>query len=314
MAERTYVSPYIGALRQQFECSLVFVDDGWPSAASELPGWKHSDACVWFVKFRDLLAGPSFDWGSYGGLRVMHDHDAYLSYGSMGIPSPYLGAWPAVFRRNRFDLLVTSGKAVSGRLRDDGVPSAWVPKGYDDKSLHDLGGSRSGVGTYGTEYMSRRLALARVRRSGSRVDAFRSPFNELNATLNRFAACLVCNMFTNWRFTGGRIERALGRVAPRLACGVVRGLEPMIKNFEVAGAGCAPIVDWIDELEDLGFEDGRNVIVYRDLSDLVERLHHYESRSNELVEIGRRAAVLAAGRHTWSHRAIEMDEVLRAEL
>jgi len=311
MVEGTYVAPYIEALRQQFDCALVSVDDGWPSTSSELPWSRDCDACVWFVKFRDLVARPPFDWGQFGGLRVLHDHDAYLGYGTMGYPSPYLGMWPEVFRTNRFDLLVTSGKAVSGRLRDDGVTSAWVPKGYDNNSLRDLGGPRSGIGTYGTQYMSRSLALARLRRSGSRIDPFRCRFDELNAALNDLAGCLVCNMFANWHLGGGRAARALARVAPGAACGVQPGMEPMIKNFEAAGAGCAPIVDWIDELADLGFEDGRNVIAYHDLSDLVEKVRHYESRIEDLTMIGRHAADLAVRRHTWSHRATEMDAVLR---
>src|SRR4030095_10648160 len=120
-SEHGYMAPYVRALTRRFDTAVLYVEDHWPRSTSDFPPGHDFDVCLWFVKFRELAIQPPFDWGSFSGLRAMHDHDAYLSYGTMGLPSPYLGAWPKVFRQQRFDLLLTSGKRVAELLADDGV-------------------------------------------------------------------------------------------------------------------------------------------------------------------------------------------------
>ena len=80
----------------------------------------------------------------------------------------------------------------------------------------------------------------------------------------------------------------------------------MIKTFEVAAAGCAPVVDHLDELEDLGFVDGETCLTYRTFDEAADKL--LAADEQQLLEMGRAAAELARSRHTWSHRA---DLVLR---
>jgi hypothetical protein len=315
--EDGYVAPYLHAIANRFDVTSIHVEDGWPHSASEFTGDPRFDACMWFVKFRDLAAQPAFDWASFDGLRVLLDHDAYLSYGTMARPSPYLGKWPEVFRRHRFDVLLASGKHVTELLVDDGVDAVWIPKGFDDTRLHDLGLPRAGICTFGTDYASRQIALARLQHAHEPVERFRCSFEELNATLNRYAASVVCNLSAFWRapFRADSLPgRTIAKYAPNVGFRLGPGLEPMIKNFEVAGAGCAPIADWIPELRDLGFEDGATVVAYHDADELVERVRHFRTRPDELVAIGRDAARLCRARHTWDHRAEQMEAVLRGRL
>jgi spore maturation protein CgeB len=90
------------------------------------------------------------------------------------------------------------------------------------------------------------------------------------------------------------------------------GMEPMIKNFESAGAGCAPICDHVSELDDLGFVDGESMIAYNSFDDLIERLDHYLVRPEEMARIGHNACVLAHSRHSWLHRARQFNDTLRS--
>lgn len=78
----------------------------------------------------------------------------------------------------------------------------------------------------------------------------------------------------------------------------------------MAGAGCAPIADWIDELEELGFVDGETMVSYESLHELIEKLDYYTENPGALREIGRRAGRLVLAQHTWDHRAHQLDELL----
>jgi len=57
------------------------------------------------------------------------------------------------------------------------------------------------------------------------------------------------------------------------------------RNFETIGCGTALITDHNHMYDDLGFEDGQNVIFYNDLDSLVEKLNYYLDNEPELTRI-----------------------------
>jgi spore maturation protein CgeB len=133
--------------------------------------------------------------------------------------------------------------------------------------------------------------------------------SELNSKLNAYAGCLISNMellAAKW------IPRRAYRFLPSAWRREQPGPEPMAKNFEAAAAGCAPIMDMIPELRDLGFEDGVTAVGYTGFRELIEKLHWYEANPGALVEIGRRAAELARARHTWDHRMVEFERLIHS--
>jgi len=146
-----------------------------------------------------------------------------------------------------------------------------------------------------------------VKRGGIPVSQFRCPHRELNDHLNQYLACLVCNMDGAVR---GHVNHTLNRLSPGLGVSLKPGMESMQKNFEVAGAGCAPVADWIEEMTDLGFVDGKTMVSYRSFTELVEKLHYYVGHHEELREIGRNAGILAMERHSWDHRAQQLDNLI----
>ena len=84
----------------------------------------------------------------------------------------------------------------------------------------------------------------------------------------------------------------------------------MIKLFETAGAGCAPVVDHLDELTELGFLHGVTCLVYKSFDEAADLLR--SSSSQQLTDIGHAAAELARMRHTWAHRAADVRRLLEA--
>ena len=191
----------------------------------------------------------------------------------------------------------------------DGVPAVWIPKGYDRERIRDLGDDppRRRFGYFGRTYPARRLMLERVGRAGFAVDHLACNYDDLNAHLNRFDALLVCNM----ELLGAR--RLPARVISRLPTPLLRertGPEPMIKNFEIAGAGAAPVCDTLADLDALGFRDGETMVSYSTFDELVEKLHDYERTPERWRQIGRRAAAFVAAHHTWDHRAEQLEQLV----
>jgi hypothetical protein len=263
------------------------------------------DAIVVFVRFRFLRVGPPLDWRGFTGKRVLLEHDALHNYSQLA-GSGLFGAWPPEIARHGFDLTIASGREVAERLTADGAPAVWVPKGYDDRAFFDIGAAREGICHFGKRYAARAAMLRQLRRAGVRVSHVAAPPEQLNAVLNRYESCLVCNM--EGRFALGPVGRALQHVAPGALVSVGPGIEVMIKNFEVAASGCAPFFDAIPELSELGFVDCETAFVYSDFDELAERLQ--ATPSDELREVGRRAALLARERHTWSQRVDQILAVL----
>jgi hypothetical protein len=227
------------------------------------------DAIVVFVRFRFLRDRPPLDWRGFTGRRVLLDHDAVQNYSRIA-GGRLFGAWPGEFERHGFDVAVVSGREVAARLGDEGVPSVWVPKGYDERSFFDAGTAREGICHFGKRYPARAAMLRHLRRAGVGVSHVAAPPEQLNAVLNGYEVCLVCNM--EGRPALGAVGRALQHVVPGALVDVRPGIEVMIKNFEVAASGCAPFFDAIPELSELGFVDGETAFVYSDFDELAERL------------------------------------------
>ncbi len=264
------------------------------------------DAAIVFVAFSRLRAAAPLDWGGFTGLRVLLEHDAIQNYSDLFDPT-LQGSWPPVFRRHRFDLMVTSGRAVGERLAADGIPAAWVAKGFEPRRFADLDGARAGIVTYGSAYRCRVLAERALAEAGLPLTRLpTTPYPALGAALAGHLACLAIS---------SDLETPLERrdeldLLPAREVAIRPGLEPMAKFFEGAGAGCCPVADAMEDLDALGFRDGESAITFRSHAELVERLRWWLARPAELRDLGRAAARLAHARHTWAHRAAELRQVL----
>ncbi|MGH9027244.1 MAG: glycosyltransferase family protein [Acidimicrobiia bacterium] len=297
------------ALARRFDVSTVPVDRNRPRRVSDVPDYQSYDAFVWRVKFRHLMSEEPFDWQNYEGARLIFDMDAFQNFSAM-ISRRYLGQFPDVIRRNGFHALVCTGKAVRDQFRSIGINAHWVAKGYDASQIWDENRPyRDGISYFGRHYLARDAMLSYLTRDGIAFTEFRCGWDQLRSQLNQFLGCLVCNM----QIRGAqRVPMRVLRALPKRWLRVEPGPEAMIKNFEVAAAGCAPINDAIPELADLGFQDGVTMVSYATFPELAEKTRGYLADPAALREIGRRAAALVRSRHTWDHRAGEVEELVRS--
>ncbi len=294
------------ALDKRFCLKKVFVDDGWPLKISDIHGYNEYTACIWFVRFRELMQKPDIDWCDYKGKKIMYDWDVHANYHKM-IGDKYLGLWPDVFRRNGFHLLLTTGKECKNLLEKDDIPAYWLPKAYDKSLFSDLDRDRRGISHFGNIYLARRAMMGYLQNKKVEFTYFRCLHRELNTELNKYLGCLVCNMSVTFDSLIGKL---INKVFPYKGIKLENAIEAMQKNFEIAASGCAPIMDWIEELDDLGFEDGKTAVIYSSFDELIEKLEYYEKNPQSLREIGKNACQLATDRHTWDHRAIDLDKVI----
>jgi spore maturation protein CgeB len=153
--------------------------------------------------------------------------------------------------------------------------------------------------------------MKHLRRRGVVVDWLSEPPVELNRGLNRYLAAVICNAEL-------RMPAKLAMTLTFLSDGrfqvLAEGPEPMIKNFEVAASGTAPICDELPELRDLGFVDGSTAVLYRSLTELSEKLRYLLAEPDQLRAIGRNAAALVRERHTWDARAAEFASLIAHRL
>ena len=91
--------------------------DGKPHVLMVLASWLFENS-NWFRS----LKGP----------KIIIEHDAYLNFMPQ---SPYYKCWTRFYRSCNFQLLISSGKETTFKLREDGLPVVWVPKGCNKEFL-----------------------------------------------------------------------------------------------------------------------------------------------------------------------------------
>lgn len=94
------------------------------------------DRIVFFLRFKQEIRQVSFI-RTVPNLVIL-EHDAYQNY----IECKYTGKFSAHYRQLPWARVISSGFMVTQRLREEGFDAVFVPKGYDQALLQDLGRER----------------------------------------------------------------------------------------------------------------------------------------------------------------------------
>ncbi|WP_241353761.1 glycosyltransferase [Pseudomonas aeruginosa] len=200
------------------------------------------DRILFFLRFKKEMRQVRFI-RSVPNLVIL-EHDAYQNY----IPCKYTGKFSAHYRRLPWARVISSGHTVSERLRQEGFDAVFVPKGYDQTLLHDLG-------------------LAR--------------------------------------------DIELGFVSADVGMG-----EYMIKNFEAMACGCVLLAYDQGERENeaLGFRDMENIVLYRSVADIQEKLAILRLDTALAERIARSGQALAIERFSFAAVGQSIVEAMRPAL
>lgn len=221
---------------------------------------------------------------------VILEHDAYQNY----IPCKYTGKFSEYYRRVPWARVIASGAVVTRRLRDEGFDAVFVPKGYDQALLRN-------------ENRERDIELAFV-------GSLRSvAYSGRKAMLESIAA--VEPLLITRTKSGDEYSQTLSRIRYFVSADVGMG-EYMIKNFEAMACGCVLFAfdQGEEENQALGFVDMQNIVLYRDVAQLREKLAVLRADPALAASISYNGQQLAEQRFTFHAIGQAIVEAMRAPL
>jgi len=246
------------------------------------------DRILFFLRFKKEMR----QWRFIRSLPnlVILEHDAYQNY----IPCKYTGKFSAHYRRMPWVRVISSGAQVSQRLRDEGFDACFVPKGYDQALLSYQGRERD-------------IELAFV---GSTKSVAYSGRKALLDELGQ-----VENLLVTKTKSGEEYCDTLNRIRFFVSADVGMG-EYMIKNFEAMACGCVLLAYDHGEVENsaLGFVDMHNLVLYRNVPELREKLNLLRQDSQRATAIAEAGRQLAEQRYGFGAIGRQIVETMRPPL
>ena len=246
------------------------------------------DRILFFLRFKQEIRQVSFI-RTVPNLVIL-EHDAYQNY----ISCKYTGKFSKHYSKLSWVRVISSGYMVSERLRQEGFDAVFVPKGYDQNVLADLG-------------LERDIELGFIGsiKSGA--------YSERKAMLNELAK--VEDMVVARTNSGEDYRNMLNRIRFFVSADVGMG-EYMIKNFEAMACGCL-LLAWDQgeaENQALGFVDMENLVLYRSLDELRSKLAILRSDPALAVRIAAAGRGLTEERYTFLQIGRRIVEALDAPL
>ncbi|KTT50661.1 glycosyltransferase [Pseudomonas oryzihabitans] len=278
--QRILLDHFYASIAAHCDCDLRWLSD---EEQADLRGYfrravpqpEQYDRILLFLRFKKQLKQIPFI-RSLPNL-VELEHDAYQNF----IPCKYTGKFSRYYRAMPHVRVLVSGAGVARRLQEEGVDAHFVPKGYDDSRLRDLG-------------VERDIELGFVGSLGSVAYSGRK---QLLEDLAKVEPLLI----TKTR-SGDEYLQTLNRIRFFVGADVGMG-EYMIKNFEAMACGCVLFTfdQGEEENQALGFEDGVNVVLYRSLDELREKLARLRGDPAHAAAIAKAGEALARHSFAFGH-------------
>jgi glycosyltransferase involved in cell wall biosynthesis len=249
---------------------------------------KRYDRIVFFLRFKQEIRQAGFI-RTIPNLVIL-EHDAYQNYA----PGKYSGKFSAHYRQMPWVRVISSGFVVSEKLRQEGFDAVFVPKGYDQTLLQGKG-------------LERDIELAFV---GSTKSGAYSGRKALLDELGRVEPLVVTR--TN---SGSEYCETLNRIRFFVGADVGMG-EYMIKNFEAMACGCVLLAydQGVEENRALGFVDMHNIVLYRDIPELRQKLARLREDAVLTGEISRNGQALVEERFSFFALGKAIVEAMQAPL
>ena len=225
------------------------------------------DRIVFFLRFKQEIRQVSFI-RSIPNLVIL-EHDAYQNY----IDCKYTGRFSAHYRHLPWARVICSGYQVTQRLQGEGVDAVFVPKGYDQSLLSNLG-------------VARDIDLAFVGSTKSVA------YSGRKALLDELAK--VENLVVTRTKSGEDYLKTMNRIRFFVSADVGMG-EYMIKNFEAMACGCVLLAydQGDEENRALGFVDMENIVLYQTVDELrgkLATLRQSPAQADLIAQNGQRLA------------------------
>jgi len=221
---------------------------------------------------------------------VILEHDASQNY----IDCKYQGKFSRHYAKLPHARVLVSGYRNTQRFIEEGVDAVFIPKGYDQSLLRNLG-------------VVRDIELAFV---GSTKNRAYSKRLEMLDTLAEKENLLITRTES-----GEKYLQTLNRIRFFVSADVGIG-EYMIKNFEAMACGCV-LLAWDQgeqENQALGFEDMKNIVLYESVETFLTKLVHLRANPEQAAAIAAAGQHLAESRYSWEKLGERIVQALQPPL
>ncbi|MBJ7546534.1 glycosyltransferase [Pseudomonas sp. OA3] len=248
--QRAILDRLYDGIAAQCECDIRWLSS---DEQADLRGYFHKhvdtaryDRILFFLRFKKEMRQWRFI-RTVPNLVIL-EHDAYQNY----IPCKYTGLFSAHYRRMPWVRIISSGADVAKRLQAEGFDAVFVPMGYDQTLL-----------SYRERERDIELAFVGSTKSVA--------YSGRKALLDELGQ--VENLLVTKTRSGEEYCETLNRIRFFVSADVGMG-EYMIKNFEAMACGCVLLAYDQGDRENsaLGFRDMENLVLYRDVAELREKL------------------------------------------
>jgi hypothetical protein len=217
---------------------------------------------------------------------LIYEEDACQNY----LPSSrWQGAFSRLYRQLPQARVLVTGANLAARLQSEGFDVRFLAKGYDQRVLRQ-------------QCLERDIELGFVGRTAS------ADYVGRKQLLDQLSACEPLQVLR--ADPGEAYCRLLNRIRYFISADVGLG-EYMAKNFEAMACGCV-LLAWYqgDEEAAIGLEDGRHLLLYRDLAELRSQLAALRAdpaRAQRIADAGR---AFVEANLSYTHLANRMAECL----
>ncbi len=263
------------ALKRMQEQGKLEVDHLAPMANVDMFG-KY-DANIWV------------DWGEDGLTGL-------IPYPMIDCPRPniywasdtHLGFDYRLNMAKKFDHVFVAQKRAVEEFAAQGVQAEWLPHAFEPQAYPRM------------ELASKKYDISFVGHinSENRIDALDRLFKE----------------FPNFFYGQRLFEDAAEKFCESKIVFNISMLDDLnMRTFEAMGTGSFLLTNWIPTIEEV-FEDGKHLVLYRSLDEMVDKAKYYLAHDTERERIAAAGYAEVMAKHTIQHRVDRMLEVANQKL
>jgi spore maturation protein CgeB len=222
---------------------------------------------------------------------IIFDNDLYHH---LHHQSAYHGLFVAIFKILSAHRIISTGLYTVEHFANQGLNVSYLPKSYDPDYIQFLD-------------LKRDIEIAFVGRTNNKIYTKRRKFLE---SLQKKIDVSIIRTSEDDDY-----NRTLNRI--RFFLSADQGMyEFMAKNFEALAAGCILCTGHTSDQEEalLGFKDMVNVVFYSSAEELITKINYLKAHKKIANSIALAGRKLAESRHQDKHRALEMENIIKAPL
>lgn len=234
------------------------------------------------------------DWGEDGLTGLLPykvDYDFGPGVRIYWASDTHLGFDYRIHTARNFDLAFVAQKDAVAGFASAGVSATWLPHAVEPRAYNDAADT---TGTKPYEFLAKKYDVCFIGHvnSPNRVDALDRVFRE----------------FPNFFYGQKLFNQAAQKYAEsKIVFNIAMKNDVNMRCFEALGSKSFLLTDRIQSIEEL-FEDGKHLVLYDNLDDMVEKARYYISHDDERRKIAEEGYRHVIAHHTFKQRVDVMLE------